>query len=293
MGKLLEGGSRTCRQSFRRSYSFCCSSAGEQCGRSWAVVDYVIEQDMDRGYFLSWEWPGASTIELAELRQPRSEGGWNEMTFFRNNGKWLVIALIALLLYRFFSDSHTSHPQSIGSSPLVSQEAKDPVMTCMIQRNTTVPTLKSKFFTAAPQQEGVLIQVLEGELPLAKDNHTVGQLHLDKLRPAFADRVLIEVSFDIDVPEQDSEKDEDAWGSNGFQLLVEGKQRPFSLTFACRSMVWPAERDSRRCALTIDKWSLSQHEMVSFCEGKPVEPFTFCSRYTALWEGQAWKSYFG
>lgn len=206
MGKLLEGGSRTCRQSFRRSYSFCCSSAGEQCGRSWAVVDYVIEQDMDRGYFLSWEWPGASTIELAELRQPRSEGGWNEMTFFRNNGKWLVIALIALLLYRFFSDSHTSHPQSIGSSPLVSQEAKDPVMTCMIQRNTTVPTLKSKFFTAAPQQEGVLIQVLEGELPLAKDNHTVGQLHLDKLRPAFADRVLIEVSFDIDVPERIQKK---------------------------------------------------------------------------------------
>lgn len=111
MGKLLEGGSRTCRQSFRRSYSFCCSSAGEQCGRSWAVVDYVIEQDMDRGYFLSWEWPGASTIELAELRQPRSEGGWNEMTFFRNNGKWLVIALIALLLYRFLL-IHTLHIHS-------------------------------------------------------------------------------------------------------------------------------------------------------------------------------------
>lgn len=72
-----------------------------------------------------------------------------------------------------------------------------------------MPTKKSRFFTANPQQEGVLIQVLEGELPLAKDNHIVGQLHLDKIRPAFADRVLIEVSFDLDVPEQDSEKDKD------------------------------------------------------------------------------------
>lgn len=124
--------------------------------------------------------PESSVADLEQLLITSLSKTWTGATFFLGN------------------DQVPPESSLQNYDSLVVKEEKDPVMTCVIQRNTTVPTLKSKFFTAAPQQEGVLIQVLEGELPLAKDNHTVGQLHLDKLRPAFADRVLIEVSFDID-----------------------------------------------------------------------------------------------
>ena len=86
------------------------------------------------------------------------------------------------------------------------KEEKDAVMTCMLQRNTTIPTKRSKLFTTCNAgQESVCIKVLEGELPLAKDNHIVGDFQLKGISPAAKDRTggdifLIEITFDIDVP---------------------------------------------------------------------------------------------
>ena len=52
-----------------------------------------------------------------------------------------------------------------------------------------------------PGQQSVWLQILEGELPFAKDNHVVGQLRLDGLQPAagMGNRSLVEVAFDLDV----------------------------------------------------------------------------------------------
>lgn len=63
-----------------------------------------------------------------------------------------------------------------------------------------IPTKKSKLFTGFEGQESFWMQVLEGELPLAKDNYVVGELRLDGLQPALGNRILVEVEFDIDVP---------------------------------------------------------------------------------------------
>jgi molecular chaperone DnaK len=73
------------------------------------------------------------------------------------------------------------------------------VATALIERNTTVPTKKSRVFsTAADNQTSVEINVLQGERPMAGDNKSLGRFHLDGILPAPRGIPQIEVAFDID-----------------------------------------------------------------------------------------------
>jgi molecular chaperone DnaK len=73
------------------------------------------------------------------------------------------------------------------------------VMTTLISSNTTIPSKKSEVFsTAADNQPGVQIHVLQGERPMAKDNKSLGVFNLDGLPPAPRGVPQIEVTFDID-----------------------------------------------------------------------------------------------
>lgn len=73
------------------------------------------------------------------------------------------------------------------------------VRTSLIPRNTTVPTSKSQVFsTAADNQTGVEIHVLQGEREMAADNKSLGKFHLDGIPPAPRGVPQIEVVFDID-----------------------------------------------------------------------------------------------
>jgi len=74
------------------------------------------------------------------------------------------------------------------------------VMTKIIPRNTVIPTKKSQVFsTAADRQSIVTIQILEGERPMAKDNHVLGKFDLTGIPPAPRGVPQIEVTFEIDV----------------------------------------------------------------------------------------------
>jgi molecular chaperone DnaK len=73
------------------------------------------------------------------------------------------------------------------------------VMTTQIQRNTTIPTRKVETYsTAADNQPGVEIHVLQGERKFAADNRSLGKFKLDGIPPAPRGTPQIEVTFDID-----------------------------------------------------------------------------------------------
>jgi molecular chaperone DnaK len=73
------------------------------------------------------------------------------------------------------------------------------VMTTLIARNTTIPTSKKEIFsTAADNQPGVEIHVLQGEREVARGNRTLGRFKLEGLPPAPRGVPQIEVAFDID-----------------------------------------------------------------------------------------------
>jgi len=69
----------------------------------------------------------------------------------------------------------------------------------LIERNTTIPTSKSKVFTtAADNQTAVTVHVVQGERPMASDNVSLGSFNLTDLPPAPRGVPQIEVKFDID-----------------------------------------------------------------------------------------------
>ena len=84
-------------------------------------------------------------------------------------------------------------PLSLGVETLGS------VMTVQIPRNTTIPTRKVETYsTAADNQPGVEIHVMQGERKFATDNRSLGKFKLDGIPPAPRGTPQIEVTFDID-----------------------------------------------------------------------------------------------
>ena len=69
----------------------------------------------------------------------------------------------------------------------------------LIDRNTTIPTKKSKVFTtAADYQTAVTIHVVQGERAMASDCVSLGMFNLSGIPPAPRGVPQIEVTFDID-----------------------------------------------------------------------------------------------
>lgn len=78
-------------------------------------------------------------------------------------------------------------------------EANRGLMVSIIDRNTTIPTKKTKLFsTTTDNQSSVAINVYQGERHLAAENRFLGQFELTDIEPAPRAVPQIEVCFDID-----------------------------------------------------------------------------------------------
>jgi molecular chaperone DnaK len=79
-------------------------------------------------------------------------------------------------------------------------ETKDGTFTPLIERNSTIPTRKSRVFTTvADSQTRVEVHVLQGESDMAAYNKSLAKFELTQIPPAPKGVPQIEVSFEIDV----------------------------------------------------------------------------------------------
>jgi molecular chaperone DnaK len=78
-------------------------------------------------------------------------------------------------------------------------ETRGAMFTRLIERNTTIPTRKSKIFTTVvDNQSKVEINVLQGEREVASYNKSLGRFELVGIAPAPKGVPQVEVTFDID-----------------------------------------------------------------------------------------------
>ena len=79
-------------------------------------------------------------------------------------------------------------------------ETKDGTFTPLIERNSTIPTRKSRVFTTvADNQTRVEVHVLQGESDMAAYNKSLAKFELTNIPPAPKGVPQVEVSFEIDV----------------------------------------------------------------------------------------------
>ncbi len=79
-------------------------------------------------------------------------------------------------------------------------ETKDGTFTPLIERNSTIPTRKSRVFTTvADNQTRVEVHVLQGESDMAAYNKSLAKFELTSIPPAPKGVPQVEVSFEIDV----------------------------------------------------------------------------------------------
>lgn len=79
-------------------------------------------------------------------------------------------------------------------------EVKGGVMAEIIPRNTAIPAESKKPFTTTEDDQSVVtVRIFEGERPMTKDNHFLGEFALTGIPLAARGVPQIDVTFDIDV----------------------------------------------------------------------------------------------
>ena len=135
------------------------------------------------------------------------------------------------------------------------------VFTKLIEKNTTIPTTKTQVFsTAADNQPGVDIHVLQGEREFAADNKTLGRFELVGIPPAPRGVPQIEVRFDIDANGivKVSAKDLGTGKEQDITITASSNLSDADIDKAIKEAEQYAEEDKKRKEVVDNKNSLDQ-----------------------------------
>ena len=135
------------------------------------------------------------------------------------------------------------------------------VFTKLIEKNTTIPTTKTQVFsTAADNQPGVDIHVLQGEREFAADNKTLGRFELTGIPPAPRGVPQIEVRFDIDANGivKVSAKDLGTGKEQDITITASSNLSDADIDKAIKEAEQYAEEDKKRKEIVDSKNSLDQ-----------------------------------
>ena len=135
------------------------------------------------------------------------------------------------------------------------------VFTKLIEKNTTIPTTKTQVFsTAADNQPGVDIHVLQGEREFAADNKTLGRFELTGIAPAPRGVPQIEVKFDIDANGivHVSAKDLGTGKSQDITITASSNLSDADIDKAIKEAEMYAEEDKKRKEVVDNKNNLDQ-----------------------------------
>ena len=135
------------------------------------------------------------------------------------------------------------------------------VFTKLIEKNTTIPTTKTQVFsTAADNQPGVDIHVLQGEREFASDNKTLGRFELTGIPPAPRGVPQIEVRFDIDANGivKVSAKDLGTGKEQDITITASSNLSDADIDKAIKEAEQYAEEDKKRKEVVDNKNSLDQ-----------------------------------
>ena len=127
------------------------------------------------------------------------------------------------------------------------------IKTNLIERNSTIPTSKSEIFsTAADNQPGVDIVVLQGEREMAADNKKLGTFQLTGIAPAPRGLPQIEVSFNIDANGilNVSAKDKASGKETSITISDSGNLNKEDIAKAQKEAEQHAEEDKRKKGLS-------------------------------------------
>ena len=135
------------------------------------------------------------------------------------------------------------------------------VFTKLIEKNTTIPTTKTQVFsTAADNQPGVDIHVLQGEREFAADNKPLGRFELVGIPPAPRGVPQIEVRFDIDANGivKVSAKDLGTGKEQDITITASSNLSDADIDKAIKEAEQYAEEDKKRKEVVDNKNSLDQ-----------------------------------
>jgi molecular chaperone DnaK len=179
---------------------------------SRAKLEALVQDLIDRSVQLTRETVKNAGLQLSDVNEVILVGGQTRMPAIAEAVKGLFgkephkginpdeVVAVGAAVQAGILQGDVKDILLLDVTPLtLSLETLGGVATPMIPKNTTVPTAKTQVYsTAADNQTSVEIHVLQGERPMALDNHTLGRFILDGIPPSPRGVPQVEVTFDID-----------------------------------------------------------------------------------------------